>query len=536
MHLPGIGHNDRSRGTGLTVDVVDLWTGRHATALRIALRMTNDMFASTLGTAVRTVAKWNAQPGLVPLPELQRALDTELSRAPEDVQARFALLISDAGAHAQPTGPRPRNGDDGGAIELRMSHDQAVSDALRWLDSRAGWAPGEARRRVRLELNALDMDMLETRAYQRGNVSRAELADVLAAYYAPAEPDRFYSFRHAGQRLMTSILTRSEWLDLALPLGQGHDNLVLDAAKRSPPQQLCGHALNGAVSRLAETLATGTRIVNAPVYRLLGTSISARGLNDTVGLSRFVDYALTLDLLENELIDAISVGEPATAEKLPLRDYYLPSTQALTAVGSRLCAGGPLALLAIARSGQRRRSGAPDYVLLVQERSGRVLNSARRLAVIPKAFHAPLVDFSDDAQISATIEREMEEELFGRAELDSTQEPQPRADPMHIGSLSAPMRWLVDHTDPSIWQTECTGFGINAMTGNFEFASLIMINDAAWWDEFGGAIQANWETEGLRRYSSLDQHQIATLIADPAWSNEGLFAFCQALRRLRPAI
>jgi hypothetical protein len=36
----------------------------------------------------------------------------------------------------------------------------------------------------------------------------------------------------------------------------------------------------------------------------------------------------------------------------------------------------------------------------------------------------------------------------------------------------------------------------------------------------------------MRRYSSLDYHQVAALLGDPAWSNEGLFAFCQAIRRL----
>ena len=37
----------------------------------------------------------------------------------------------------------------------------------------------------------------------------------------------------------------------------------------------------------------------------------------------------------------------------------------------------------------------------------------------------------------------------------------------------------------------------------------------------------------MRHYSSLDHHQVAALLCDPAWSNEGLFAFCQATRRLR---
>ena len=116
------------------MEVVDVWTGRHASALRIALRMTNEMFADTLGTAVRTVAKWNAQPDLVPVTELQRALDTELSRAPQDARARFTRLISGAGKPIRSAGS-PSAGD-GGALELRLTHDPAISDALQWLDDR----------------------------------------------------------------------------------------------------------------------------------------------------------------------------------------------------------------------------------------------------------------------------------------------------------------------------------------------------------------------------------------------------------------
>lgn len=126
----------------------------------------------------------------------------------------------------------------------------------------------------------------------------------------------------------------------------------------------------------------------------------------------------------------------------------------------------------------------------------------------------------------------MEEELFGRPEVDSTDGEQRFADPMHESSLSEPMRWLTTNTDPQTWRTECVGFGINTMTGNFEFPCVIVIDDESWWDRFGGAIQANWETEGLRRYSSLDGQQVANLINDPSWSNEGLFAFLQAFRRL----
>lgn len=169
-------------------------------------------------------------------------------------------------------------------------------------------------------------------------------------------------------------------------------------------------------------------------------------------------------------------------------------------------------------------------MLLVQERSGRVLNAARRLAVIPKSFHEPLVDFADDAQLAATLEREMEEELFRRPEVDSTSAAQKPAEPLHPDRLSPPMRWLADHA--SAWSMECTGFGLNLVSGNFEFAGLIVIKDETWWQEFAGYIEPNWESDGLRRYSTLDTAGITYLMNDPSWSNEGLFAFLQGIRRL----
>jgi hypothetical protein len=102
--------------------------------------------------------------------------------------------------------------------------------------------------------------------------------------------------------------------------------------------------------------------------------------------------------------------------------------------------GGPVALTAIARN----RGGRHDYVLLVQERSGRVLNAARRLAVIPKAFHQPIIDLEEESNLALTIEREMAEELFGRPEVDLEGKGNRRADPMRPDQLSEPMRWLVD--------------------------------------------------------------------------------------------
>jgi hypothetical protein len=141
-----------------------------------------------------------------------------------------------------------------------------------------------------------------------------------------------------------------------------------------------------------------------------------------------------------------------------------------------------------------------------------------------------LTDIREDAPIGATLQREMEEELFGREDIDHTISDQRSVDPMHPSRLSEPMRWLIE--TPDALRMECTGFGLNLVSGNYEFASLIVIEDEKFWSQFGGQVEANWESASLRRYSSLDSRLLTELIEEVAWSNEGLFALLQGLRRL----
>lgn len=82
------------------MDVVGIWQGKHASALQRAFRSTNEGFAGQLGVAVRTVAKWNANPDLEQTAEMQQILDTALDQAPDQVKARFAQIMSTANSPA----------------------------------------------------------------------------------------------------------------------------------------------------------------------------------------------------------------------------------------------------------------------------------------------------------------------------------------------------------------------------------------------------------------------------------------------------
>jgi transcriptional regulator with XRE-family HTH domain len=74
------------------MDVIAIWTGRLASTLRVAWRLTIEEFADKLGVSVRTVSKWEADPAFTPPLSMQQILDAALNQVTVDVRTRFHLL------------------------------------------------------------------------------------------------------------------------------------------------------------------------------------------------------------------------------------------------------------------------------------------------------------------------------------------------------------------------------------------------------------------------------------------------------------
>jgi transcriptional regulator with XRE-family HTH domain len=422
--------------------------------------------------------------------------------------------------------------------------DLKVSPFVAWIADHSALSFQEAYARVAERVEQLAARGPADRyaeAHRRSLVTRDQLARALATYYQNPSPDelgaRFYRARVAGVPLALSILVRPDWLGASVRLGTGEERFQLAAPDAAVAVQLPeGPTLEAALHRLAAAETAATVMVNNPLYRLQDLTLGRQRLDATVTLTEFADYALTMDLLETELVDALARPERSDGNGwggLPLRDVYLPSVASALAFRDRLCVGGPVALLAAARPGTRHGQPEPDYVLLVQERSARVLNVTGRLAVVPKAFHGPTTEAAEEAHLSASLERELEEELLGREDLEQVSERSfRRIDPFAADQLSEPMRWLVEQRGTDAYRLECLGFGVNMVTGNYEFPCLIVIGDEEWWARYSGQIEANWEMARVRRYSSRDTAGLQALALDPRWSNEGLFAFIEGLRRL----
>jgi hypothetical protein len=447
----------------------------------------------------------------------ETSIDELLAAPPAGTDSRWALQQAPSASelYGQAKAPGERHG----------TAEQGIVRLGRWL-------PQPARLEVGKRLGVLNLGEARDRWARLEAVERSRLANALEDYYGAGLSDGglLYAPRVNGRTVRTSVLTRPEWTSSAIALEPDSDRIELADVELDDVGRI-EHVDSGqAVDRLAEAATLGVRITNKPVYRLLDIDVRDGVISGSVGLARLSVYALTVDLLERELADAMVSGRPVGRGDLPLRDRHLPDIASVLDLPGRLCAGGVVALCAIARPSDMYR-GPADYALLVQERSGQVLNAAGRLAVIPKGFHEPLSDVAADARIGASLRRELEEELFGRADVDSTAGDGGIAAPMHPSRLSEPMRWLT--AAPGRMRMECTGFGLNLVSGNYEFACLVVIDDEEFWPRYGGLVEANWEAAGLRVYSSLDNQLLAHLAADESWSNEGLFAFLQGLRRLR---
>lgn len=352
--------------------------------------------------------------------------------------------------------------------------------------------------------------------HRRERIPRAEIANAVASYYG--NPDGLYRTEIARVEMTLSILTHAGWTGLAVELGGDAELASLQGSAAEPPF-LRDAALQAAITRIAEVEVSDTVLINDPLYQLVDVQIAHDRLAAQFRLTDFAAYALTADLLEEELLDALA----GRTSGRPLRDLYLPSAEVALDLESRQCAGGPVCLLAVARP-------EGDYALPIQRRSSQVVNVAGRMAVVPKAFHQPISDARTETRLAATVERELQEELLGQQDLEQLAAGSRRqAAPAHPLNRTEAVTWLHEH---ECLQLECTGFGINLVTGNYEFACLLTIDDERWWDSFGHRIQANWEAMDLRCYSSRDPQGLTELIANSSWSNEGLFALIEGLRRL----
>ncbi|GAA3010454.1 hypothetical protein [Actinokineospora diospyrosa] len=282
------------------------WTGREASALRRALRLSVRAFAEHLGVAVRTVAKWEAlKADTSPRPDTQAILDTALGRADTDATLRFRLLLSE-----------PAGGSLARYFEDRL-HPARPSGQNLTDESGSGLVSGQvfklARRSTGLTQSglaaALGVDLSAVQGWESGwqplGTLRAgvflRLSARLARLGSPASTGRHLREAvEADQVLSTAITAGGQWVDADThPLAasvhrRSITNLITWPLTGIMPQHLAEFVSKAPTSTFSERPALSNEQVARFFDHLLTVAERGRGANEAL-LRRQAVYLLGFD-------------------------------------------------------------------------------------------------------------------------------------------------------------------------------------------------------------------------------------------------
>jgi hypothetical protein len=384
--------------------------------------------------------------------------------------------------------------------------------------------------RFRTQIRERDEQAKAARVAQR--VAQGDFTDLLTTLYGWARLRPYdlelYSFRLDSEERKVAVATRRQWTDLSIPLNGTHEVCrLVDAPSVNPfcqPRE--------AAPLIAQFEAQGSWFWDSPAYRLVDINIERQRLRADFASEQFFAYRFGPGLLIEETINALGHDELSIVDLVrdrrrwfPLRETRLANGADILNLQRRICAGGALALFALARPAPYE-----DFILPVQRRSQLVADTQAMLSVVPKAYHEPMAMVSRhlEVNVSQTIFREIYEELFGGKEVERDVR---RLRYDWYLRQSPPLDWIRTH--PGDFVLECVAFGFSLLVGNYEFPVLAAVPNTEFWDRYGDDVKSMWEMDReILFISSRDEAEIRRVISLPDWTPEGLFAFIEALTRL----
>jgi hypothetical protein len=382
----------------------------------------------------------------------------------------------------------------------------------------------------------LDTAAANARRAAGERIARTGLLKTVAEYYRQrglgAAGGTEYAFLLGNRRIGSAIAVKPEWVGCDIPITRNSEM----ARFIQIPQPKAYFPKDEILDLLYTIELMQLRLWPAAIYRLVDVSLGLDRLETSFAEDEFIRYRFSEGLVIDELVKALMTVhfDPAlvltsTQKLLRIREKVLPDGQALFNFRNRICAGGITMVFAVARPQPHN-----DFAVVVQRRSGIVADGQGMLSIIPRAFHQPMVDVELEIAPSFTGFREIFEELFGGDEAEA-----------HVRRIrhdwflgEEPMRWFVDYPDRYDFFFTC--FGIDMVSGNYQFGTLLVIRDETYWDTYGRALQANWEgaeREGVRKgtwfQSTRAMGSMHRLLEQPDWTGEGLVGFVEGLRLLR---
>jgi hypothetical protein len=437
--------------------------------------MSNETFAEHLGVAVRTVAHWRKNAGVVPRPAIQEALDTAFARAPEPARAQFALTL--AADDASQSG----NGEPGDGANYRSGETDPLVRA-----SHEEWLA--VRRNLRRH--------------------RSDLTHIVSGLYPGAV--------NLGT---TGILMPPNWrlrdpVDLTA--------VQLDWQETAPPPEVTGQ--HEETLRLRPLVSPGQRYTryhravrdldrprlfeNRLCYRLVGVNASSSDSRVTLAttLSNMCYFDM-IDVGEALAHETALAGIDSTGDLRPDRIHWL-------ALPFRRLISDPFALtiyplmLSVSTLTVRRSPAGLTFWLL-RRNPAKVAIAGGMLSVFPTGVFQPAsvipAPDSPDFDLWRNVMREYSEEYLGNPEHDG--------DGLPIDYTSdEPFRSLDNARAAGRIRVLCLGIGIDALNHVGDIFTVAIFDSDVFDDIFGHMVQENDEGTVERQAFTFDHATIRRLL------------------------
>jgi len=372
------------------------------------------------------------------------------------------------------------------------------------------------------------------RRYARGmqllGANRRSLGEALLAFYSAGETPTtpVHSVRYiypTGEALDLPLVTRREYVRHTAP-SLGFSFAYSGEAKAF---EIDAKALAQAQARW---LAAGLRLWGGPVFSLQSVELEPPTASLEFRTVEFFTYRASYGEVFDELGLALAdKGLTSTLDDLrtrrlhlfPLRERYMPDLRRVMALEKRICAGGPIVLIAA-------RTEDNDLAFIIQRRSDQVSDEPLALTPVPRAFHGPEVDASVEYDMTLVVLREMWEELFGGED-----RPSGELSALHFIDKCPAVRELFDGRDTNHVLAPL-GLMWDLYRGNFIASYCLHITDPTWWTRHSRAMKLNWEFDVIRKNTPVfaSRGGLATLLDARDWALDSYFAFIEGVRWLAP--
>ena len=98
-------------------------------------------------------------------------------------------------------------------------------------------------------------------------------------------------------------------------------------------------------------------------------------------------------------------------------------------------------------------------------------------------------------------------------------------------SANPTMRWF--QSSQSQWQLALTSFGLNGVSGNYDFGLAMCVLDPKFYETQRERIM--WESKRLMHFDTFSGDKVADLLHQPNWAGESLFHLVEGLAYMQQA-